>query len=120
MKFKNYYVTWIALFLSYVFILSLILTILNYFHIVYSNGCNIISFLATVIIFSFIGFKFGSKALKKGYLEGIKIGSSLIFLFIIINVLFLRAGFHFEQLVYYVVLLLSSTFGSMVGISKKG
>ena len=114
------YLTWIGIFVVYMLLISIILTTLNYFHIVYSKGSSVISLISMIIIFGIIGFKFGKRAIKKGYLEGIKIGSSLIFLFVVINILFFRDFFHFEQLIYYVVLLLSSTLGSMIGISNKG
>ena len=120
MKDKKMVMTWFLIFIIYILVLGLVLSFLNYFHITYSKGSSIISLIAMVIIFGIIGFKFGLKAIKKGYLEGVKIGSSLIFLFIIINILFFHKFFHFEQLLYYVVLVLASTLGSMIGISKKG
>ena len=119
MKSKKMFLTYISIFIIYCFIISIILTTLNYFHITYTKESNIISLILMIIIFSIIGFKFGKKAIKKGYLEGLKIGSSLIFLFIIINILFFHSSFRFNQLIYYTVLILSSTLGSMLGISKK-
>lgn len=120
MKNKKTYLTYIGIFIIYCILIAFILTILNYFHITYSKGSNIISLTSMIIIFSIIGFKFGKKATKKGYLEGLKIGSSLIILFIVINILFFHSFFQFEKLIYYITLILSSTLGSMIGINNKG
>ena len=75
--------------------------------------------LIIVIASIFIGsFLLGKKSNKKGYLEGIKYSAILIFLLVIINLLFIKV-FEIKSLVYFLIIIVSSTFGSMVGINKK-
>lgn len=109
----------IGIFFLSIFLLSGILSIFNITNLIHSNITNTISFIMMIIILFLIGFFFGKKAEKKGYLEGIKIGCSLIFLLIMINLLFFQTGFSLERFIYYIVLILSSTLGSMLGINKK-
>lgn len=116
---KNKYVKALITFMGSILLFSLVLGILNYFHILYSKGSEILIMIFMGIFFFIIGFTFGKKALKKGYLEGLKIGLSLIFLLIIINLLFFQTRFSFERFLYYFILILSSTLGSMFGIQKK-
>lgn len=108
----------IGIFIGYVVVLSFILALLNLIGM--SQGMvNILSIILMIGVFLFIGFKFGQTADKKGYIEGIKVGISLIFILIIINLLFYRTGFTTSRIIYYFVLILSSIFGSMIGINKK-
>ncbi len=118
MKLEKYGKT-IGIFLGILLLFSFLLAVLNYFQIFYTKGMDLWIFLGMILVLFFIGFYWGKKAEKKGYLEGIKIGTCLIFLLIVINLLFYRTGFSFERLLYYLVLILSSTFGSMVGINGK-
>lgn len=85
----------------------------------YTKGSDIVTMIGMILLFAIIGLQYGKKATSKGYLEGLKIGASLIFILIVINLLFYRTGFSLERFVYYIVLILSSTCGSMIGINKK-
>lgn len=91
---------------------------------------NLLGFLGTkgtdgllmvfmILAFLIIGFNFGKVAEKNGYLEGIKIGFALLLVLIFINILFYQSSFSLERFIYYTVLILSSIFGSMIGINKK-
>ncbi len=101
-----------------IFVGTFILTILNYFNIVTTNFTNITKLI--ILIFSiFIGsFILGKKSLKKGYFEGIKYGTLFTILLIIINLLFIK-DFKLTSIVYFLIIIISSTFGSMLGINKK-
>jgi len=119
MKILKKYSKTLIFFLITIFILSFIVSLLNITNTLYSKGSEIITIIGMILLFAIIGIEYGKKAQEKGYLEGLKIGLSLIFVLIIINILFYRSGFSLERLIYYIVLILTSTLGSMIGINKK-
>lgn len=110
--------------ISYAYTLGIIIggtfliTVLNYFNIFTSNLTNIIK-LIIVIVSMFIGaFLLGKKTLKKGYIEGIKYSILFIVLLVIINLLFVKE-FNVKSIIYFLIIIISSTFGSMLGIKNK-
>ncbi len=120
MKTLKKYGKTLGLFLLVIIILTSILSLFNLGNIFYTKTTDIIIMVGMILIFAIIGFQYGKNALNKGFLEGLKIGASLIFLLIIINLLFYQTGFSISRLIYYIVLILTSTLGSMIGINKKG
>lgn len=110
--------------ISYAYTLGIIIggtfliTVLNYFNIFTSNLTNIVK-LIIVIVSMFIGaFLLGKKTLKKGYIEGIKYSIIFIVLLVIINLLFVKE-FNVKSIIYFLIIIISSTFGSMLGIKNK-
>ena len=83
------------------------------------NTTSILFIILMIIIFLIMGYQFGKKANKKGYIEGLKIGLCLILVLIFINLIFYNSNFSLERIIYYIVLILSSIMGSMLGINKK-
>lgn len=84
-----------------------------------TSVCKILSFICNVIIFIVYGFICGKRTNKRGYLEGTIIGSSLLLIMFIISIIFLRFELTVSTLYYYLLLLGSSTLGSMFGKTKK-
>ena len=119
MKTVKEYGKTMGIFLLIVLILTAILTCCNLANFLYTKSTDTITMIGMILLFTIIGFEYGKKAESKGYLEGLKIGSSLIFLLIIINLLFYQTGFSISRFIYYIVLILSSTLGSMIGINRK-
>lgn len=119
MKYIKKYGKLLLIFTGFITILSLFLTIFNSFDIFYSKTSETIIFIMMIIFFAIIGFLYGKKVPSKGYLEGLKIGLILILFLIIINLLFFQNHFSLERIIYYLVLILSSMFASMIGINKK-
>ena len=76
-----------------------------------------ISIIIFILFFFIAGFIKGKNIDKKGYIQGLKIGLELIL------ILFLLSLFSFslniKTIIYYMILLLSSIFGSTIGINKK-
>lgn len=98
-------------------ILLLILNTFYYFDLI-SN--NIIKYLKIIIILipSFLtGLTRGYHSLNKGYINGLKL-SGIIITFLLIISLILKE-FNFTDIIYYIIITLTITFGSMVGINKK-
>lgn len=97
--------------------LTLVLSILNYFNIISGSTLSIFKILICVISLFVGGFIIGKKANKKGWLEGLK----LSFIFLIVLMIFNYLAFdnipNFKNLIYYVIIITSCLFGSIVGIN---
>ena len=65
------------------------------------------------------GYKLGQKSNKKGYIEGIKLGIIFSIFLVIFNYLAFDNPFKIKYLLFYIILITSSSLGSMVGINKK-
>ena len=107
----------LLIFLISITISTLILTILNYFNILNSKITSILKFLIPTTSISIISYLLGKKAMKKGYIEGLKFGGIITIIFSIITLLF--KNFNTKSIIYYIILLLSSTLSSMIGINNK-
>ena len=119
MKTLKQYGKTIAVFGGFLILLAMLLSLFQTFNILYSKSTDILIMIGMILSLFIIGFSYGKKAEKKGFLEGLKIGVCLIILLIFINLIFYQTGFSLERFLYYTVLILSSTFGSMIGINKK-
>jgi len=109
--------------LLYIFILiilfSIIIGTLNYFNIFSKNTINILELIATVISIFIGSLYLGRISDKKGYLEGIKIGILVIVILLLFKFLGYDKGITWSSLIYYLILLISSILGSVIGINKK-
>ena len=102
-----------------ILILNTILSILYYFNIVGNDASNYLKLFIMAVSMLIGGVYIGSKTNKKGWLEGLKIGFEVIMLLFIISYLAFDQGMNIKTVIYYFILLASSTLGSMIGISKK-
>ena len=96
-------------------IFNIILSILYYFDLISNNSLTIFKLSISLLSMLIGGIYLGKKVKVKGYLEGIKIGSLVIFIFSILNIVFFRKF----NIIYYLLLIIFSTLGSMIGISKR-
>lgn len=102
-----------------ILILTFIVTLLNYFNI-FSYKIVVIFKIIIPILSIFIGgLVMGGKSTNKGWLEGIKYGIIFIIILCIMNYLILRTGFKIQDLIYYLIITLASSFGSIIGINYK-
>lgn len=95
----------------------LLLTVLNYFSII---GSKMVVFLEIVIAFisMFIGgFVVGKRSNQKGWLEGLKFGGIFLIFIVILN-LILKNDIEIKNIIYYIIILFSTIFGSIIGINK--
>lgn len=110
--------------ISFIYIISFLLgltfisTLFNYINLFSNTFINILKVIIPVVSLFVGGFIIGKRTGKKGWLEGIKL--SLIFLLIltIFNYLALDTSFSLKTLIYYLILIVSTTFGSMIGVNK--
>ena len=114
----NYYIKHISYYLLYLILVSFICSLINIVG-VNSTITNLILFIFNIMCFLILGYKNGNNASKKGYIAGLKIGLLLLLILFIINIIITHKILNITMLIYYLILILSSTFGGMLGISKK-
>ena len=94
----------------------IVITLLNYFNIINTNTSDTLE-LISIIISIFIGsFRIGKNSSKKGYLEGINFSIIFILFILILNIIFI-GKFDINLIIYYIIILISSIFSSMLGIN---
>lgn len=116
-KYKNILIT-IGWFFSSLLIYLIIITTLAHFNIISYKTVSILSFIFMCLLFMYNGFTLGKKSNKRGYLSGLIIGSINIALVLLLGVIF-RSIPELKSLIYFAILLLSSTLGGMFGINFK-
>lgn len=102
-----------------IFITTIIITLLNYFGILKETPLKILSIISMIISILIGSYLTGKKANKKGYLEGIKFGSIIIVIVLLLNLILFKNEFNLINILYYLLLLFTSTIGSMIGIMRK-
>ena len=105
--------------ISSILILTFIITIFNYFNIINNKTISIFKILIPVISLFIGGYYIGKKSNNKGYLEGLKLGIIFSLFIIIFNFLVLSNSFKLKYLLFYIIIIISSILGSMIGINKK-
>lgn len=115
---KNYLIA-IGYFLLVVAVFAIILTIFNYYDIVTNKLFKVIKVLIPSLALFIGGYKVGNNANKKGYVEGIKLSLIVIVLLFMFSYLGFNASFSISLILYYIILIISSMLGAMIGINKK-
>lgn len=101
------------------FILTFVLTLFSYFNIIGDKTVSIFKIVVPIISLFIGGFLIGKKSLKKGWLEGLKLSLIFLIILVIFQYLALDQTFDIKNILYYLILSVSSIFGSMIGISKR-
>jgi len=102
-----------------ILILTFITTLLSYFNILNNKITSIIKIIIPILSMLIGGFYMGKNSLKKGFLEGLKLGSVFSLILIIFNYLAFNNSFKFKYILFYIILIITSILGSMIGINKK-
>lgn len=113
------------LLISLLFVFGLHIVIV--FLVAFLHRFNIISYPVVKVLLVIIpllnllfgGFIMARKCEDKGWLMGLVVGGVYILIVIIFNYLALDTGITLPKLLFYAIILLSSTFGGMVGIATK-
>ena len=99
-------------------VMVILITLLNYINILNTDITNV-SKILTPFIGTFISsYILGKNSKNKGYIEGLKLGGLFVLLLIIIN-LIISTPFSYTILLYYLIILVTSMLGSMIGINRK-
>lgn len=97
--------------------ITFIITLLNYFNIISDKIISIFKILIPIISLFIGGFYIGKNSNSKGYLEGLKLGSIFSIFLLIFNFLALSNSFKLKYLLFYLIIIVSSILGSMIGIN---
>lgn len=114
----KYLLKYLGYYAIFIILLTFICSLLNLIG-VNSTITNLMIFVFNILAFFIFGFKTGKKANNKGYIAGLKIGGLFLLILIIINLFSARNFFNITTIIYYVLLILSSTLGGSIGINKK-
>jgi len=114
--FKNLILSLVYFFLS-IIISTIFITFFYYFNIFSMRIITILKMAIPIISIFISSYILGRKSNKLGYLEGIKLGLIVNIFFIIISII--TKSFNVRSLIYYLILLLSSILGAMIGINLK-
>lgn len=106
----------IAIFFLSLLIYLVIATTFSYFEIVSYKVINVISFIFLLMLFMYSGFYLAKRSDSKGYINGLLIGGINICLLFLIS-LILKCNIELNIILYFLILLLSSTMGGMFGIN---
>lgn len=96
----------------------LFITTLYYFNLINENTYKVFKIVVLIINLFISGFILGREAKSKGFLEGIKLGLMIIPIFLIVTLL-IKEPLKLTVILYYLIILITSTFGSMIGMSLK-
>ena len=119
MKFLKNSLISILFIISSFIVLTFILTILSYFNIFNDKTVSIFKIIIPIISLFIGGFYIGKNTHEKGWLEGLKLSLLFIILLIIFNLIVYKNGLNIKNIIYYLIMSISSIFGSMIGISIK-
>lgn len=115
---KNYLIAIGYILISFI-LLVFIVNLFNYFDVLSGMPLKIIKMIIPVIAMLIGSIYLGKKSIKKGYLEGIKLGIIVVFLFFIFSFLGLDKSLSFSRIIYYIIIIITTMLGSMIGINKK-
>lgn len=99
-------------------IFSFMLSTLNFFDIVGTGTMNVFQIISIIISMFIGGFFIGKNSNNKGYLQGIKIGGIALAILFLLNYLGFDNGFSLSRVLFYLIVMISSIAGSVVGINK--
>ena len=99
--------------------LTLIITILNYIGIIGTTIVDAFSYITPFIALFIGGLLLGKESNNKGWLEGIKYGLICTVIFFIFNFLAFNQIFNTKSIILYIVTLIASILGGMIGINMK-
>lgn len=103
---------------SSILVLTLLVTLLNYFNIVNGKVMSITKIIIPLFSLALGGFILGKGANKNGWAEGLKLGLIIVIMIAIGNLIFSQ-NLIAKDFIFYAMLLFSAIFGSMFGINMK-
>ncbi len=103
---------------SSLLLLTLIFTLTNYFNIISDKTMSILKIIIPTISLFIGGIYLGMNTKLKGFCNGLKLGLVFISIMIILNIIFI-SNFEFKNILYYLILLITTSLGSMIGINIK-
>jgi putative membrane protein (TIGR04086 family) len=110
---KNLLISFIILIIGLI-----VISLSSYINILSGKFLSIFKILLTFTVILVGSFNQGIQSSKRGFLEGLKIGTIFTLLFILLNFIFYK-HFAAKNLLYYALIMLVSVCGGMLGISRR-
>lgn len=105
----------LIIFLSSIIIIPFFLTLFNLMKLE-TNKISII-IISSILMF-IIGIITGRSSNSKGYLKGLLVSMVSILILVLLSLIF-KFTLNINTLIYYIILVISTIFGSMIGINRK-
>jgi len=113
-KFLFSYLFIIIIFLIMIFLI----TLMNYFDVLSGSFSMIFKMIIPIVSMLIGSIYLGRKSKEKGYLEGIKLGVVFVVVLFLFSFLGLDKSINTTRIIYYLIIIVSSMLGSMIGIQK--
>ena len=113
---KKYLISFLYFIITFL-IFIFIFTLLYYYDFISNTFMKYVKYIILIISLILGSYKIGIQSNNKGYQKGLIFGSIIIILFIIISLI--TNSFKISNFIYYLLILIISTIGSMLGILRK-
>lgn len=100
-------------------ILTLVLTLFSYINWFQGKMVHFVMIIIPIISLLLGGFVVGKMSEKDGWLEGLKFSGIFLVFLILFNYLGLRVTPEVQSIIFYLIMIVSTVLGSMVGINRK-
>ena len=99
------------------FISSIIINIFYYYDIVSNNLIKYLKMFLSITSLFIGGIYIGKHTLNKGYINGLKLSLIIVIITLLLSIIF--SNLKVSRIIYFIIITICITFGSMIGISKK-
>ncbi|MDD4036030.1 MAG: TIGR04086 family membrane protein [Bacilli bacterium] len=113
------YLKIIGYMIGIILIFTFLITILNYFNILSTLTISYLKLIIVLITAFSSGILVGKSSIKKGWLEGLKLGISIVVLMILFSYLGLGKSLAYKNIIYYIIIIITTILGGMIGINRK-
>lgn len=113
---KKYLTTFLSIILS-ILIVTLLLTTFYYYDLISTDTYKFLKIGTLIITLLLNGIVIGKNSIKNGYLDGIKLGVMLILFCTLVTIV--NKSISIKLILYNIIILLTTTFGSIIGINTK-
>lgn len=113
------YLKLFGVFISSILIFTFILSLINFISPISQNILNIFSTIFMILLYFILGFKQGKITQKKGWLIGSLWGIIFVSIILISSTIFCINKINIASVIYYIILILTTIFGAIIGINKK-
>ncbi|MBQ6324123.1 MAG: TIGR04086 family membrane protein [Bacilli bacterium] len=100
-----------------ILILLFLITIPFYFDLININTYNFFKLLIVIFPILINSLLLGRESKKKRYLTGLRFGLLITILLLVLTLIFSK--FELKNIIYYLIIIATSTLGSMFGITKR-
>ena len=113
---KKFSLSILSIIITIIFV-TLFLTVLYYFDYISTDTYKFFKIGALVLTLVINSIILGRNSIKKGYLDGIKLGILLVLFCTFVTIVQKKITIHL--ILYNIIILISTTLGSMIGINTK-